>query len=471
MMGAPADTTWRCLVCGYLHRGPSPPDACPVCNASPDAFEQAPDEASAPAPSPQEAIAAPTAAASGKPGAGKRRIVVLGAGIAGLSAAEAAREAAPEADITLLSKENALPYYRLNLTRFLAGEIAERDLPIHPESWYAAKRIELRLGCEAVSADLAANIVQIRGGDRIPFGKLVWTTGAHAMVPPLPGVTREGVSALRTAGDARRLLEDARSGAVVAIVGGGILGLEAAAAVARHGATAVLLEGGNWLLRRQLNERAGQLLARHIERLGVQLRAAVKVNALLGDERVRAVELAGGERIPADAVAICTGVRANGHAAALSGLDVRQGVVVDDRLATSHPDVYAAGDVAEHHGVLYGIWGPAQYQGHIAGTNAAGGRLEFGGLPRSNTLKVLDLGLFSLGNVAPDAASTVIEGDTEGGFAAFFFREARLDGAILLGEVKAAAGIKKAAETRENLSAILRSNPGASELVLHFAGR
>jgi nitrite reductase (NADH) large subunit len=262
---------------------------------------------------------------------------------------------------------------------------------------------------------------------------------------------------------------EARAGSRIVVIGGGILGLEGAVALSRRGARVTILEGGEWLLPRQLNERAGRLLARKVEEAGVELRAGVKVQALLGDERVRAVELAGGVKVPADAVAICTGVRANSFLAASAGLQVKQGVVVDDLLATSHPDVFAAGDLAEHRGVLYGIWGPAQFQGQIAGRNAVGQKLEFGGVPRSNTLKVLNEPLFSLGQWQPEPGAQVVEGNVDAGYAYFVFRESRLTAAILLGSLLGSVGVKKAAEQRTDMAKVLALKPTASDLVATFA--
>jgi nitrite reductase (NADH) large subunit len=494
MSEAPAKK-WRCLVCGYIHRGPAAPDECPICGASKDEFEEVCEETPAPAPKrwicgqcgriesgaepPEECVTcgapresfslleekAPEAGAV----AGKKRVVIVGAGIAGLSAAEAARAAAPEAEIILLSKEARLPYYRLNLTRYLAGEVPEDHLPLHPESWYREQRIDLRLGAEVSALDLAAKAVQIRGGQRLLFDALVLSGGAHAMVPPFPGVTREGVTAVRTLEDAQKLHAEARAGSRIVVIGGGILGLEAAVGLSRLGAKVTILEGGEWLLPRQLNERAGRLLARKVEEAGVELRGGVKVQALLGDERVRAVELASGVKIPADAVAICTGVRPNSFLAAAAGLQVKQGVVVDDLLATSHPAVFAAGDLAEHRGVLYGIWGPAQFQGQIAGRNAVGQKIEFGGVPRSNTLKVLNEPLFSLGQWQPEPGAQVVEGNVDGGYAYFVFRESRLTAAILLGSLLGSVGVKKAAEQRTDMAKVLALKPTASDLVATFA--
>jgi NAD(P)H-nitrite reductase large subunit len=153
----------------------------------------------------------------------------------------------------------------------------------------------------------------------------------------------------------------------------------------------------------------------------------------------------------------------------LAGLDVNQGVVVDSYLTTSHPNVLAAGDVAEHRGTVYGVWGPSQYMGDIAGRNAAGLGAEFGGIPRSNTLEVLGLEIFSIGLVEPrDASFRVIEDETDGQYCHFLFRDSYLEGAILLGDTSLTVAVKKAVEDRQDFSALLKTRPTAQDVKSFF---
>ena len=180
---------WRCEVCGYIHYGDEPPDECPVCGASASEFE-AVEQA---APETVEASAA-------------KRIIIAGAGIAGVSAAEAAREAAPDAVITLLSAETEPPYYRLNLTRYLAGEVADRDLPIHSLKWYEDKRIDLMPGTALAKIFPTEKEAELNDGSRLAYDKLIVATGAHPFVPPIPGSDQPHVHTVRTADDAKTLL-------------------------------------------------------------------------------------------------------------------------------------------------------------------------------------------------------------------------------------------------------------------------
>jgi nitrite reductase (NADH) large subunit len=444
-----AATKWRCLICTYVHRGPAPPDVCPVCGAIADRFER---------------IAPPAdkAPESGR----KANVVIVGAGIAGVAAAESIRQTSSEARITLVSQEAELPYYRLNLTRYLAGEIDAGRLPIHPESWYGEQEIRLMRGAEVSAIHPDDQAVTLSNGKNLSFGRLLLATGAHPFIPPLPGADQEGVTALRTLDDANRILEASREGATCVCIGGGLLGVETAAALARQGADVTLLESSGWLLPRQLNERAGRILGEHVQRTGIRLRTGAVVREIHGRRRVGRVLLDDDTELAADLVVIATGIRAETRLAQEAGLDVNRGVLVDDTLETSQPNVFAAGDVAEHRGVMYGIWGPAQYQGTIAGMNMLGIRTEFAGIPPSHTLKVLGLDLFSIGQIAEErAASHAVDQEIDGRYVHFAFRDSRLIGAILLEKTELAARVKKAVEDQEDFSALLSKRPDAQDVM------
>ncbi len=456
-----ATQAWRCSVCGYVHRGAEPPSTCPVCGAPQELFEPLPEEPAAPPPpAPQQVEPADgTAAAAPK-------VVIVGAGIAGVAAAESLRGASPGAEITLVSKEAELPYYRLNLTRYLAGEISEHDLPMHPASWYEEQNIRLLLGVEAAAIHAEDHVVELHGGERLPFDKLLLTAGAHPFIPPLPGADRPGATSLRTAADARAILAACRAGARCVCIGGGLLGLETAAALARHGANVTLLEGHGWLLPRQLNQRPGEILNRYVAATGIKLRTHAATRQLVGERRIEGVLLEDGNLLPAELVVIATGIRSNSHLARRAGLEVNQGVVVNNLLTTSHRDILAAGDVAEHHGQVYGIWGPSQYQGSIAGLNLAGRGVEFGGVPRSNTLKVLGLDLFSIGRInVEDASFRTVDQEADGRYFRFVFQDNRLIGAVLLGDASLCVAVQQAVEGKRDCSALLASSPTAAQIV------
>lgn len=439
---------WQCIICAYPHKGKSAPESCPICEAT--QFERVGGSS--------EAIPSQSEAA---------RIVIVGGGIAGVSAAESIRQASTAAVITIVSSESGLPYYRLNLTRYLAGEIDAAELQVHPSAWYTENRIELLNDARVESISPADQTLTLVDGKSLSYDRLILTAGAHPFVPPIPGCALAGVHTLRTVVDADRIIQQLKPGEPCVCIGGGILGLETAGALAARGADVTLLESHGWLMPRQLNEPAATVLEAHIATLGIKLRKSVQTVSLIKDGgQVAGVKLDTGDEILCGMVILCTGVRPNTALARKAGLSVNRGVLVDNHLRTSDPNIFAAGDIAEHNGVVYGIWGPAQYQGTIAGINALGGTTAFGGVPRSNTLKVLGMEMLSIGEFIPaDGSCRVFQEQSSGGFRHFVFHDGRLIGAILLGHTKLAGSIKKAIEGKTDFSALLSGSPDCSAVM------
>ncbi len=438
---------WQCLNCHYVHEGPEPPADCPVCGAAKDRFEAAPV--------PELNV-----------GARAVRVVIVGGGIAGVSAAETVRRVSPESSVTLLATDPELPYYRLNLTRYLAGEIARDTLPIHPASWYAEQRIELSCGATVEQIVPEAHQVVMGAGRSISYEKLILTPGAHPYVPPLAGTQREGVICLRTASDADEILNRVRGGARCVCVGGGVLGIETAGALARRGADVTMLESHEWLMPRQLNRKAADILERHMQGIGVKVVKTARTRELTGEKRVTGVALEDGRTLSAELVVLATGVRPNTALARKAGIEVNTGIVVNNHLECSCPDVFAAGDVAEHNGLVYGAWAASQYQGSIAGLNAVGIPTAFGGLPRSNTLKALGLDIASIGRFQPeDGSYVVLESEGPAAYLEFVFRDGRMVGAILMGHPELAALVKQAVESAADFSGLLHTTPTCADVV------
>jgi len=445
---AAAGTRWVCAICGYVHEGPQPPEACPVCAAGPEFFERQASESRA------------GSAALHRTGPS---IVVLGAGIAGVTAAEQARSSNPKARVVLVSREAGLPYYRLNLTRALAESWSDRQLEMHSKAWFQERGIELVEG-EAVSIDRSAKRIALLDGTTLDYDAAVLATGAHAFVPPLPGVHRESVHVLRKLRDLAMIGAAARAGRRAVCLGGGLLGLEIAGGLARRGMHVTVVESMAWLLPRQLAKPAADLLEGNLRSLGVDVVLSAQAEQVLGDETARGVRLKDGREIEADLVVLATGIRPNAHLARRAGLEVKSGVVVDDRLTTSDPAIWAAGDVAEHRGVVYGIWPAAYVQGVMAGANAAGEVREFRGIPPANTVKVLSVGIFSVGRFEPSDGDAMFEYAAEGSYVRLVARGGTLAGANLYGEVSAAAAIKAAVEEQSamaSLVGVLGGIPGA----------
>ena len=471
--------TWKCDLCGYVHNGDEPPQACPVCGAESSHFSPLKikirgttkktveswqcsicDHVAAGSSLPDFCPICGAAAALfhpfENPGAACvecdiNRLVILGAGIAGMTAAEEARRQAPNVEITLVSREQSLPYYRLNLTRFLAGEVTDDELLIQPQGWFDKRQINY-ISDEAHTIDRDDRKVTLRDGQELTYDRLILSNGAHPFSPPSPGANRDGVTVLRTIEHARSLMENIRTGSRAIVIGGGLLGLESAWALQKQGASVTVLEGFDWLLPRQLPPRAAALLQQHLQKQQMTIECGIQVKEFAGDEAVRSVLLQDGREIPADIVILATGVRPNSHLARECGLKVNQGVLVNDQLFTSDDAILAAGDVTEHQGQVYGIW-PASYsQGMVAGANAVGGQAEFTGLPMTNRIKVLDVDLFSIGQIqTSDASTRIYEVQKADAYRGLVCHDNQIVGGVLYGDMSLTAEIQQAVENGQRL--------------------
>ena len=384
------------------------------------------------------------------------RYIIIGGGIAGVSAAEAVHALQPDSDITLISEEQTLPYFRMSLTRYLAGEVEREKLILHDQQWYLQNHITILLNTHVEAIETESKQISLADGQKLPFDKLILASGAHPNMPPFPGRELKGVQTLRTLEDADLIMDVARKQARVACIGGGLLGLEVAGAVARQGAQVTVLEGLDWLLPRQLDAQASAILKEKIENLGIKVIVPAMTKAMHGDGRVESVELGDGQVIPADLVLISTGVSANLELAKSAGLAVNRGVLVNEHMVTSNPDILAAGDLTEFQGRSYGLWIPAKNQGTIAGQNAAGKEASFLGDPPSTRLKVLGVDVFSIGQFSPSQdGDRLVAESKDGGYKSFLFRDGKMIGSILLGDASVANKVKAAIEGKRDFSAVL----------------
>ena len=394
------------------------------------------------------------------------RYIIIGGGIAGVSAAESVHALQPEADISLISEEHYLPYFRMSLTRYLAGEVEREKLTLHEQQWYLHNHITILLNTHVEAIDAEAKQISLADGQKLPYDKLILASGAHPIMPPFPGRELKGVQTLRTLEDADLILEVARKQGKVVCIGGGLLGLEVAGAVARQGAQVTVLEGLDWLLPRQLDAQASAILKQKIESLGIKVIVPAMTKALHGEGRVESVELADGQVLPADLVLVSTGVSANLELAKSAGLAVNRGVLVNEHMLTSNPDILAAGDLTEFHGRCYGLWVPAKNQGTIAGQNAVGKEASFLGDPPSTRLKVLGVDVFSIGQFSPgEEGDRLVAESRDGGYKSFLFREGKMIGSILLGDASMANKVKAAVEGKKDFSTALGESVAVESII------
>jgi len=360
-------------------------------------------------------------------------ILVVGAGPAGTRCALRVAGRLPGTPVVLAGAEPALPYDRVALSKHLVGDTTQEALITHSLAELRAAGVSFRPGTRIERLDLAAREAVTARGERIAYDRCVVATGSRSFRLPLPGADLPGVIAWRDLAESREMLRAAREGGPAVVIGGGLLGLEAAVGLVARGMKVTVLHAVGWPMERQLDYDAGTLLADRLRARGLTMHMPAATVAIEGTERAEAVLLKSGERIPARLVVMCVGVRPNVDLARASGLEVARGVVADAAMRTSDPHVLAVGECAEVEGRLIGLVAPALEQAEIAAGTVAG---EAGAwVPRADSaaLKVSGTAVWSGGEVAPADAEAVTFRAGES-YRRLWWRDDRLVGAVLYGD-------------------------------------
>jgi nitrite reductase (NADH) large subunit len=380
------------------------------------------------------------------------KYLIAGNGVAGTSAAEQIRKYDPEGEVTVVTDEEIPFYYRLRLNEFIAGEIDVDKLIAKKENWYRDQRIDLKLGVRLVGGDASGRTVEDADGRKYSYDRLLIATGSHSFIPPIKGAEVKGVYALRSISDARAIINAAGKSTDVVLIGGGLLGLEAGNALRKLGKKVCVVEFFPRLLPRQLDGKGAELLRTIMEGMGFSFRLGAKTSEIAVADEVKSVELEGGESLPAQMVVISAGVRPNLELADALGLEKDKGIKIDDRLQTSVTDIFAAGDVAEHRGIPYGIWPAAMEQGKIAGANMASGSEEYTGTTMANTLKVVGVDLASAGDIDAEGKLESKTEVREGVYRKIVLEGGVIKGCIMLGDTKGFNEITRAMKAGTDVS-------------------
>jgi nitrite reductase (NADH) large subunit len=342
--------------------------------------------------------------------------------------------------IAVVGEEPRLAYNRVLLSALLAEEVAFADIELKPAQWWRDRGVTLRYGMRASAIDPTARIVTLADGTRLPFSKLVLATGSQPIKLTVPGMDLPGVFTFRDIDDVDTIA--AAKGARVVVIGGGLLGLEAAYGLAKaHPQTArarvAVLHLMDRLMERQLDLRAGAMLKRAVEAKGIAVRLAAETARIIGRDRVEGVELADGSVVPADAVVVAVGVRANAELARNAGIKVGRGIMVDDHLETSVPGIYAIGECAEHRGSCYGLVEPGYEQAQVLARRLAGAGASYPGSVLATNLKVSGVNVFSAGDFLGTTAGAdeiVLSDPGVGIYKKLVVADDRLVGGVLFGD-------------------------------------
>jgi nitrite reductase (NADH) large subunit len=358
--------------------------------------------------------------------------------------------------IAVIGEEPRLAYNRVLLSSVLAGETASHDIELKPAAWWRDRGVTLKYGCRATEIDVGRRELKIEGDESIEFSRLVLATGSSPLRLNVPGAELNGVHTFRDSRDVDLLLSLAARKKPVVVIGGGLLGLEAAYGLAKAGTPVTLLHLMDRLMERQLDAPAADLLKSLVERKGIAVELNANTARIHGTSRVEGVELADGRRIEADAVVFAAGIRPNTKLAQEAGLTVNRGIVVDDVMQTSAPGIFALGECAEHRGVCYGLVEPAYEQARVLARHLSGRNAAYQGSVVATNLKVSGVSVFSAGDfLGSDASEAILLSDIRRGtYKKLVIADGKLTGAVLVGDVGDALWYLELIRTRNPIAAI-----------------
>ncbi|UWU95020.1 NAD(P)/FAD-dependent oxidoreductase [Bradyrhizobium sp. CB1015] len=384
-------------------------------------------------------------------------LVIVGNGMAAARLVdELAKTALGRYAIAVIGEEPRLAYNRVLLSSVLAGETGSHEIELRPADWWRNRGVTVRYGYRVTEVDVGRRELKIAGEESMEYSKLVLATGSTPLRLNVPGADLAGVHTFRDTRDVDLLLTLAAARKRVVVVGGGLLGLEAAYGLAKAGAPVTLLHLMDRLMERQLDAPAADLLKTLVERKGIRVMLNAATTCIRGDGHVQAVELADGSRIAADAVIFAAGIKPNVALAKEAGIAVNRGVVVNDVMQTSSSDIFALGECAEHRGTCYGLVEPAYEQARVLARHLAGRPVAYQGSVVSTNLKVSGVSVFSAGDFmgGEGSESLVLSDRRRGTYKKLVIADGRLTGAVLIGDTIDALWYLELIRNRDKVAAI-----------------
>lgn len=388
----------------------------------------------------------------------KVKYLIIGNGIAGLSAAKEIRNNDSEGSITIISKEAYNTYYRVRLTEYLSKDFTEEQLLVNKKSWYEEKNIKVLLNKIVEKIDVDNLKVRLDDSKEIEFEKLLIATGSSPFIPPVAGKYKQGVLALRTLKDLKYIKNYFDNCKEITVIGGGLLGLEAAWALKKLDKTVNIVEFAPYLLSKQLDKELSNKLKEKLEREGFKIYLSASAEEILGENKADGILLNNGKELKTNGILFSVGIRPNIDLIRDTPLEFAKGIIVNKNLRTNIENIYAAGDVIEIDGKVIGLWTSANEQGKVAGANMSGKTMEYTEAKLFTSLLLGDIKIFSVGDIKEFDDSYEYKDESKGIHHKLFISEGKLTGGILFGDTKDMARLKKAVTEKIDIESYLEKN-------------
>lgn len=376
----------------------------------------------------------------------KERLVVVGNGMAGINAVEQIIKLGGAYDITVFGSEPHPNYNRIMLSYVLEGSKTIDDIVLNDWNWYNDNGITLHTGTTVTHIDTVSKTVNADNGLAVPYDRLIIATGSNPFILPVPGADKQGVVGFRDIADCSQMLEAAKTYKKAAVIGGGLLGLEAAKGLVNLGMDVTVVHLMSDIMERQLDHNASAMLQAELERQGIKFAMGKQTAELLGEERVTGLRFSDDGVLEADFVVMAVGIRPNVQLAKASGFEVNRGIVVNDYMQTSVEDIYAVGECNEHRGICYGLVAPLFEQGMVLAKHLCGAETKpYEGSVVSTKLKISGVDVFSAGEFIEGPEHTVISAkdDWKRTYKKILLKDNVIVGAVLFGDVTESANLQK----------------------------
>ncbi|HHT9159894.1 MAG TPA: NAD(P)/FAD-dependent oxidoreductase [Candidatus Brocadiaceae bacterium] len=382
--------------------------------------------------------------------------IIIGNGVAGTEAAKAIRQRDPSAEIKIFTQDHYPFYSRPRLPELLAREVGVEEIFVHNCEWYHKNKIQLYLNCTVKNIDTKNQKITLVDKSNFTYNKLLLALGSSGVLPPIEGInTIEGIFTLRSVEDVLTITKRAALSKTVTLIGGGLLGLEAGNGLGKLGLSVTVVEFFDRLLPRQLDGEGSVILQKQMEDIGLKFFLGAQSKSIKNSGNTKILELKDGRVIESNFILVSAGIKPNIILAQETGISVNKGILANDRMETNITHIYAAGDVAEHKGRIYGIWPAAQRQGVIAGSNMAGGNEMYMGTVPSTSLKVAGIHLTSMGDILTEdktVEQVKVKNSSKNTYKKLFIKDGKLVGAIFLGDTKNAYEMGQLMEKKVDVS-------------------